>query len=62
MIVAQYVALGGERRVTLPTVEVVRVPVLVHGLRVFTGKYELQRLEQTEYAIWTNNNFDKIKK
>jgi len=51
MVVAQYVSLSGERSLALPTVEVLGVPVFVHRLCVFTGKYELQQLEQTEYTI-----------
>lgn len=38
VLVAQHVTLARQRLVALPAAEVARVPVLVHGFRVFTGK------------------------
>lgn len=43
VVIAQHVALPGERLVALPAAEVPAVPVLVHRLRVLATENELQQ-------------------
>lgn len=43
MVVAQNVSLTGQTFVALPAAEVLPVPVLVHGLRVFATENQLQQ-------------------
>lgn len=41
MLVAQNVALPGQRLVALPATEVAQVPILGHGFRVLSAKNQL---------------------
>ena len=46
MVVAEHVALAGQRLVALPAAEVTRVPVLGHGLGVLATENQLQHTAQ----------------